>query len=172
MRGTRLCFTPVHELALVAVSMSVARLAAIGVHVHPRRLPCARTSFGVHVTFSMVVLAFRRSRPQPPLPVSTLVLAFRRSRPCSPLGAHVRSRLSTLTACSPSRCPRSRSSFDVRGSRPRFGFRRRSFTLHGRVHARLTTTMTASTSCERSSACTFVVTSVCSLRSSRMRSPP
>jgi hypothetical protein len=56
--------------------------------------------------------------------------------------------------------------------RARLGSRRCSFTLRGRAHIRLATNMTASTSCERSSAFPPRSRPSGSLRSRRPRSPP
>lgn len=93
------------------------------------------------------------------------MLVFRRSRPCSPLGAHVRESslnvhvVLAFSVPAPALCL---STFRVR---VHFGSLRRSFTLRGRAHARLTAFMTASTSCERSSALRLRVHGSCSLRS-------
>jgi len=69
----------------------------------------------------------------------------------------------------PSRCPRSSTAVFRRkqSSRPQFGSRRCSFTLRGRAHTRLATIMTASTSCERSSAFPPRSRPPCSLRSGK-----
>lgn len=124
--------------------------------------------------------ALRRSRfrsLQPETAFRQLQTAARRfgvHETCSSFDAHVRvrrwvptsvNRLSTFTSCSPSRCLRSCSVFRRLTFASTFGSLRRSFTFRGRAHVRLTTFMTASTSCERSSALRLRVHGSCSLRS-------
>jgi len=124
--------------------------------------------------------ALRRSRfrsLQPETAFRQLQTAARRfgvHETCSSFDAHVRvrrwvptsvNRLPTFTSCSPSRCLRTCSVFRRFTFASTFGSLRRSFTLRGRAHARLTTVMTASTSCERSSALRLRVHGSCSLRS-------
>lgn len=93
------------------------------------------------------------------------MLVFRRSRPCSPLGAHVRESSRNVHVVLAFSVPAPALRLSTSRVRVHFGSLRRSFTLRGRAHARLTTIMTASTSCERSSALRLRVHGSCSLRS-------
>lgn len=93
------------------------------------------------------------------------MLVFRRSRPCSPLGAHVRESSRNVHVVLAFSVPAPALRLSTFRVRVHFGSLRRSFTLRGRAHARLTTFMTASTSCERSSALRLRVHGSCSLRS-------